>query len=404
MPKFVKYLILILFLGCACVDLRIGGTGIFFAGGDNSTGGGHPRLVEVLMAISCVILFFNLKDYNRENRSISVLVALFMVLILSFSFFKPMYWSYARNSCFIPYSFFILLIGYRINKEQVYKILKFFFFITCISSFFVCINPYIELPVTRFYISATDASLQRYLGFGQGLPYQAFFSLIGVCLFPYLWKNFSKPERFLGIFALLINCSAVLITGARTALLAIIIVLLINLKSFFSVLGKWCILFFIVGLPLFFTQFWSVISGIFSTREGMEEGALGRLAIYKQYLTMLMENPIWGSSNPFEDLEKYGGALAHAQNSLIELFCWGGIFAPCLYCVIFIVICKKNSTKDTFLRKSALSIIISFAILSTTEIMFYSAQANYALLIVLGIILAYPPSPNTIFRERIPHK
>ena len=181
MKKIYILLITLLAISTAFSDLRLVGLSVQFMPG---IGAGHPRLVEVI-SILCIITF--LPFYRRLH--IKGIIYIFVILMLLFAAFKPFYMDYFRSSCLVPMLLLASLINLRITNQDLRILFQIVYCVITISSFFVIISPYVDLGVSIYYADAMDSRVQRYVGFGQSLPYQACYSLLAIPVFYYIQQG-----------------------------------------------------------------------------------------------------------------------------------------------------------------------------------------------------------------------
>ena len=387
MKRIIVCLVLLLAISLAFCDLRLVGTSITFLQGD--LGKGYPRLAEVLAILASVVFFlisFTKKTCSEKIRIGRDLFLLCGLIMFGFALFKPFFLNYLRSVCLIPTLFFISVINLDISDKLLGLLFKIIYSIISISAIFVIISPFIDLGVSTFYIDEFDSTAQRYIGYGSSLPYQACFNLLAIPLFFYLQrKDKSKLWNYLQISMLVLNVAAIVLTGARTAYLIAIVLFLFYSKSWRKNLNinSAILIVLIAGVAIYYVG--DILSSILNYRHGVDLSH--RDEVWLIGIKLVLTNPILGIQNFFEDGKQFGQIVAHVQCGYFEILFWGGFLALTLYLssfAMFYSVLKPH--KD--LKVCFIGTMLVFLIFMITEILIYSVQDYYLLLLIIGLLLA----------------
>lgn len=387
MNRIITILILFTALSLAFCDVRVSGASLAYMPGN--LGAGHPRLAEVLALLSTIIVFIFVvknKQRNSEVKNGRKFFFICFLLMAIFALFKPAYMSYLRSACFIPTIYFLAISSINITEEQLVKLFKIILVVISVSAVFVVISPYFDLGVQRFYIDIHDDTAQRYLGFGTSLPYQAAFNLCAIPLYHYLFdKEKDKVWKTLLIGMLILNLAAIILTGVRTAYIIIILLVIYYYNYWKKYISTGVLIpIIIVGIIAFYYVGTS-ITRVFSYRN--EANLAGRDVVWLIGIQLIITHPVLGIQDFFKDGRAFGSVIAHVQNGFFEIAFWGGLLALILYVTSFwyfyLAVKKKHD-----LKKLYVSIMIIFFIMMNSEILFYSVQAYYLILMIVGLLLA----------------
>lgn len=378
MKKFVSLLIYLLTFATAFVDLRMVGLQVKFLPNE---GAGYPRLAEIV-AILCIMTLFPQYRHLRFKYYIYV----FVLLLLFFALFKPFYMGYFRSACLIPSLLLAALLNLRITDKNMERMLQIIFYVITFSSFFVIISPYLDLGVAIYYADAYDSSIQRYIGFGQSLPYQACYSLSSIPIFYYLRQQKTGTfRRNLEVLFLAVNVVAVILTGARTAFIIMALLAILYYRSWRHIVRIGYLIGIAVVVFIFGVYYTDLIHNTFVARSEMT--LAGRNVVWQIAIQLVLDHPLFGIQNFFIDGKQYGIVIAHVQNGFFELLFWGGIFALILYMVIFWKLYKLIKPISTN-ANSFIGVMLIFMIYMFSEILFYSVQAYYLIIILCGLFAA----------------
>ena len=378
MKKIFTILLTVLALAVAFADVRLYSGGILFIQGDAAAG--YPRAAEVIAIL--VILFSAIRF--RIN-SIKVQFYLYILFLFAFASFKPYYMGYFRTACLIPTLLFTGILNFRVNKEELVRFFTIIFCIISFSSSFVIISPFIDLGVEVYNVDIFDSDAQRFIGFGQSLPYQAAFSLMSIPLFFYLIDTSKGIKRTL-LFALVaFNALAVVMTGARTAFgILFVLVLYYNREWRRLISPKYFVVLAIVAIVI------SVYFGhiLFASITGRSDAGLSeRDTVWIIAILLILTHPILGIQSFDKEGRQFGDVVAHSQNGFFELMFWGGLLSFILYWVT-IYKCYILNKIDKQNKRCFMGVLIIYMIFSVTEILFFSVQAYYLIVIVLGLLTA----------------
>ena len=378
MKRIGTILITLLVFAVAFADVRLTPSGFIFIKGDDAAG--YPRTAEV---IAIMVILFSIIKF-RIN-SIKIQFYLYCSLLFVFASFKPYYMGYYRSACLVPTLLFTGLLNFRVTKEYLRKLFIIIFYIISFSSTFVIISPFIDLGVEIYNVDIYDSDAQRFIGFGQSLPYQALFSLMSIPLFFYI-IDFSKGIMRTLLFALvLFNTLAVVMTGARTAFGILFVLFLYYNKEWRRLISpKYLVVIgvVIITISVYFGHI-LLVSLIGRNDAGMSE----RDTIWFIALLLILTHPILGIQDFDKEGRQFGNVVAHSQNGFFELIFWGGLLSFILYwltlykCYILNKIDKQN-------KRCFMGVLIIYMIFSVTEIIFFSVQAYYIIVIVLGLLTA----------------
>lgn len=378
MSKFISLLIFLLVFATAFADFRLVGFGVQFLPHE---GVGYPRLAEVVAILIIMMLFT-----RNRNMRIQYYIYGFVFLLLLFGLFKPFYMSYFRSACLIPSLLLAALLNLKITNKEMERLFQIIFYVITLSSFFVIISPYIDLDVSVYYADAYDSSIQRYIGFGQSLPYQACYSLSSIPVFDYLrQKKNSTFRRNLEVLFLWVNIVAVILTGARTAFIILIVLALFYYRSWRRVVSIGDVIGIAATIFLFGFYYTDLILNTFASRGEMN--LAGRDLVWKIAILLVLDHPLLGIQNFFIDGRQYGNVVAHVQNGFFEIIFWGGIFALILYVMIFWKLYKliKPISANAY---SFMGMMLIYVIFMFSEILFFSVQAYYLIVIICGLLAA----------------
>ena len=379
MNKYITLLLIILLtFATAFPHFRMVGFNVQFMYGE---GAGYPRLVEIV-AILCIITLF---PHSRKMRIKNYIYG-FVFLLFVFALFKPFYMEYFRSACLIPSLLLAAFLNLKITDKEMKLIFQIIFYVITLSSFFVIISPYVDLGVSVYYADARDSSIQRYIGFGQSLPYQACYSLSSIPVFYYLQQQkLGLFRRNLNMLFLMVNVVAAILTGARTAFIILAVLVLFYYRMWRHIVS----ISYLVGIAvvgfLFYSYYTDLIHNTFSSRGEMN--LAGRDAVWSIAIQLVLEHPIFGIQNFFVDGKQYGMVIAHVQNGFFEIIFWGGIFALILYVIIFGKLYKlvKPLSTNTY---CFIGVMVIFLIFMLSEILFFSVQAYYLIIIICGLLAA----------------
>ena len=379
--KIQLFLIYLLIFSTICVDLRLSGKSLVYAPGD--LGLGLPRLTEFLSILFICVSFLKLKLTKR----IHILILFSIALMSLFAMYKPFYSNYLRVAILLPMLLLLCLTQIKINKDQFLNLLYALFYSASISSFFVLISTHFDLGVSHFY---ADIDVERYVGFGQSLPYQACYSLMSIPLFVFLQKmTIHKFINIINIVCIFINIMAIFLTGARTAYIILALLFLLYYKTMIKNIKAWH--FIVIGIIIIYLVglYYDTIIGVLFARNKIE--LAGRDEVWLISIQLILSNPIFGISDYFEEGKQFGNVLAHSQNGFFEILFWGGIGGFVLLMSVYLKI--YNSYKGVYvLKQLCQGVFLVFVFFMMTEILFFSVQAYFQFILIGGLVYAYSRS------------
>ncbi len=380
MYQRVKNIILLtLIISTICVNLRLVGMRIMYLPDELSHG--YPRLVEL-----CAIIFIIMGLFKKDSYNFKWNVILYTILFSLIVAFKPYFFPYLRTSVIIPGLLLASTMTYTMKPKNVDMVLLVLYIVITIGSFFVLLSTKVDLGVKIYW---ADSTTQRYVGFGQSLPYQACYSLYAIPLFVYFIKNrYFEYQAYINILMLMINVVAIIMTGARTSYIILIIMGLYYLKN---IKGKYMKKYF---WPLLLISLWFIyehhdmITNMWIARndENIATGT-GRFEVWYYAILINLSNPLFGIDNYWESVREYSKNVPHVQNGYLELMFMGGI--PLFGYVVYIIRKMYNEiSKDTSYSSIINGIMIIFLIFMMSEIIQYSSQAFYPFIIIFGLLFA----------------
>ncbi|BEG97881.1 O-antigen ligase family protein [Bacteroides sedimenti] len=395
MKKLLFLLLYLLILLTAFVDLRLVGWSFIYLRGDLAKG--YPRLIEIVsflvIFIGLLVSIFDKRKVLKNKLYIDFLtISLsFVLYMFVFTLFKDYYSAYFRSVIFVPILLITVFSQLKLSEQEVSKCLFFLYIVITLSSLLVNLNPFVDFNLPVYNIDEYNSSIQRYGGFGQSLPYQAFYTLIGCCFF-FLCTQKSSPIKIKPILNLAFffcNIVALLLLGSRTAYIIFLFLIIANykciLKTFFNLKT---LLFIIVLIFIFRHSLINVLETTFFARADFNTLA-DRDVVWYISLLLIIKSPILGIQNYFEEGKLLGyNVLAHSQNAYFEIIFWGGVGALFIYVFMFKKIYRivKLSAPE-YLRFFG-QVLIVFAIFGVTEIIFYSVQVSITLSIISGLLIS----------------
>lgn len=393
MNKISKYLLFTTILLTFIVDLRLAGFSLKFFRGD--FGMGYPRMIE----ISAICLIVSSLFINKRTTKFDIQIILFVFLMFVFTLFKDNYAHYYRTAILIPMLTIIAINRMNLDNYKIESYIDLIYYVISLSSLFVCLNPYINLGVEKYHIDSFDESLQRYVGFGQSLPYQALFSLIGICL--YFYKESKSFNYYVNQIFFFINSLAIILIGARTGYIGYIIILLLNYKAVLKALKSIkLLLMLLIALIIFHDSINNAIVNTFLARNDFSDMA-GRNEVWYISLMLILNSPIFGITDYYKEGSQFGKVIAHSQNAFFEMIFWGGFISLFLYSRIYIKIYKKITLNLSSSINLTRSILILYVIFSTTEIIFYSIQDHITINILFALLYKKAMNKNEIiFKDK----
>lgn len=384
MKKLQIFILYLLIISTICVDLRVVGTTVAYRPAE--LGLGLPRLTELLAALFICVSIFNVK-LDKFSR----LILSYIFLMSLFALFKPFYFNYWRSALIIPTMLLYCISHLKINKPQFFNILYVIFFSASISSLLVILSTKIDLGVAHFWANSDDG-IERYIGFGQSLPYQACYSLMGIPLFVYLQKNNTiKTLAIINIICLFLNIMAIFLTGARTAYIILALLFLLYYRALLKNVKIWHIIVVLILLIYLLGAYWELIQNVLFARSEME--LAGRDQVWIIAIKLIMSHPILGINNFFIEGREFGNVIAHSQNGFFEVWFWGGIVGFIL-CMAMYYNLYKGHRGDLFIKELSRGVFVVFLVYMITEILFFSVQAYYQFIIISSTVYAYARLKN----------
>lgn len=387
MKAIIPVLILLLTFSLAFADVRLVGLSLAYLPGE--LGAGYPRLAEVLAIVSSFVFLLNRNKNNLTNPLIMSGTRMFFLcsLIMTlFAMFKPTFFIYLRSSCLIPMLLFVSTIKLRVDEKSLVRLMRIIYFVISFSAIFVVINPFIDLDVQKFYIYSEDSEVQRYVGFGSSLPYQACFNLCAIPLYFFLKKKeCSNKWLLLLLSSLSLNIMAIILTGARTAYIILLILLFYYRGSWIHLFSRKSLIIVIIVAVISIYNMQDSLLNILNNRHFTDLSS--RDVVWIIGLKLILLHPILGIQNFFVEGKELGHVVAHVQNGFFEMAFWGGLFALFFYLTAFLNY-YRAIRKNRYLRGGFTGILLIFLLFMLSEILIYSIQDYYLILLILGLFLA----------------
>lgn len=407
MDKIAFFLIALLICLTMAVDLRYGGGISVFYNRDELVTSGYPRFIELVgLACACFLFFcsffkktnqYALSQQNNRDLNSVLLVFLWIFLLMSvLVIFKPHYQGVYRTCCLIPSVFFLSFVLFLMsfeNSEFKKKIIDTYFLLLYIvitlSALVVVLSVSIDLGGKKIDTYEGD-NVFRICGWGQDVSYQSCFCLWGFCFgMYYAEKEIGVTKKILNLLAIMLNICAIILTGAKTGYLILVLLFVLNSKK----TGKLFLLMSIallIYLACFDRMLWNNISGLLSVRTTNINMSY-RDTVWLNDLKIFLYSPLWGI-NDYQDVARELGLslVAHSQSSYFELLFWGGFPLFFLQSMFYYKSWKLIRSKKNALSNNVTSFFLVFLLFSTTEILFFSVQCYYSFLALLALMLVYP--------------
>lgn len=301
------------------------------------------QIFAILNAGITVLVFFilllNNKNILNKNLSISFAFILFFLLynlrmfrdlylnnIYTDTFANPnTYFFYLYLLCFIPaLSIYILR---NVNFDKVLKYVFYSFFIMCSLGLFFNFIGTINSSVDSELRSQATNSIGS-LGFGH---YGVSLSILSVYLIKYGKLHQFKFKYIVLILSLIIGLITIYVSGSRSPLLALFIILTIILFGI-----KKPLKYILIGVVVYslYNEFKTEIATFFLNYGGnlgyrinrtiMENYTSGRDILLEYAFIQISDNPFFGSSFLLTGIGDFRGYYPH--NLLIEILLAVGIF------------------------------------------------------------------------------
>ena len=364
--------------------------------------------VNVILTLIFFIFFYDIiknKDFKIFENSWIKLFLAFWFYIVILSFFATDIFISLKNS-FSQIRFLTLaLFIYKNLDMKSYLIL---IFTSLISVIFVCIDNNIQfftgLDIFGFpaegYIYDTrtfnlNESTIYYIGRLSGpfkdelIPgaYLLKMSIISLCYFFSVFKNFNKLNQILFFLLTLFLIESIIITGERTSSIIFVLflfILFIRLISFKKVLFASILITFFISISILNSEFLKMrVTNTVEIVKDYKNSSYGRLA--SSALALSKKNIIFGSGlkNYRIDCQKLVDPIpshqfsycspTHPHNTLLELLSETGIAGTILYISFLITFLMETSKKlnKNLYKKNKINYfgLITFIILSLLPIL-----------------------------------
>lgn len=380
MEKAFNILLVILIASTIAVDLRLSGISIVYVPG--IAGAGLPRCCEII-----ALLMFVMSLHFWKSTKLNRYIILFTLVMTVFSLFKPEFMAHWRSNILIPSLILLSVSNQKMDDKKLYKIMLLMYVCISISSLLVILSTRIDFGVAQFWADA-DNGVERYLGFGQSLPYQACYSLFAIPIYGYLQNTkydglLMKLYKYGTLVALLVNIVAIVLTGARTAYVILFVLGIIYFKNLKKKLTFWHILIAVGVFTYYVINYQDLIMAEFTSRNS--SNLAGRDEVWYIAAMLILFNPILGIRSFSVEGREFGSTIAHCQNGFFEICFWGGIFMLVLYLYIGKKIYDKNKFVPTN-HAVGKGLVLIFVLFMMSEILFYSDQAYYPFMILLGAL------------------
>lgn len=241
--------------------------------------------------------------------------------------------------------------------------------------------------LTQFLLRANEASetlrlfgFQYHCGIAQQASYNAVYIAVAICVFiPYLFDNFSSKGRWKPISLLVLSIVALILTGKRGAIVAIVISVVVTVVAFLVLKKGTKLKFVIPGILVFITISWAVANtdiavNIIRRMQYADDFMSNRENLWGLLIEGIRNQPLIGNgSASFSVVSRSSGHNSFLQvwyeNGLIGLLCVLFIFAQGIYLALK-GYRNNNSNENGRYYLSSLMFQIYFAIVCFTDSMF----------------------------------
>lgn len=320
-----------------------------------------------LFFIRYKINFKRLKEYPFHKASILIIASMCITTIFAQEKHIPSVIMNILITLFMPYIFWILL------NQAPQKVIKIFTKAVLIYSFAICTytlfelitksNPFLEILDTWglkekvTYITEIRYGLKRCQSF-----FNMHTTLGGVCMSPlalFLFMRFRTytpiKKEILNVIIIMLILS-ILFTGARSAFISCLIVLLLCLnKQSFTPQNVLLFILCIFIITIFeFNYIYDFVNSIINSKAVEGSNSEMRLMQYSIALKYMLQSPIWGNGFNFigEYIMKYfPDEIYGAESMWLSLMVDHGLIGVLAYIYLFYSInrfCKRTKNKELF--------------------------------------------------------
>jgi O-antigen ligase len=325
-----------------------------------TTGPFLPDLIVVIFTLYFCFLFFKKKIFLNAflKRIIFFFLCLCFVFFLSSLASNFIFSSLKYSFTYIRFILFSICIYFLLNKENsnFYKFFKYFFYLYS----FVIIDALIQFIFTKDLFFIPKPSNDRVTGlFGAELILGSYLSR----LFPFylismiILKDKIIYHKHIYIFLLVLNIFVVGISGERTSLFYIFLILTFGMLSKIYLKQILIFVFFISIILIFLVNYLNIFvnqrfqqsfNQIIETLDGKYLISNFHQAHFESAVKMFLDNPILGvgpRNFRFEcsDIKYFTeySCSTHPHNTYLQLLSETGIFPAFAVLLIFLFCCFK---------------------------------------------------------------
>lgn len=319
-------------------------------------------------AFAILLLLINLREIGELFKYSKIKVVLVIILLLFI--YRTFHATSAAEAQLLPLIslLWIIIIYLSIETEKHFKI---FIFCLYISSFIILISPGFDriFDFSRIgfsesrSVNALTGIADHYIIYAQMAIFSFYLSLY------YFLRVKSKSIKFLVLIIIITSIVAIITSGSRGAILAILIsvifLLLKNKKLILRNKFKFGLVFFVSIIFLFIAI---PLDSIYSSFEvigtSSDKSSLGRLKLYNFSLDSFYKAPLFG--NGWDYIRLTQGLPAHTLffQLLAELGIIGLFLEFIIYNRLFSLFKSQKSQLSRYDKKSFYSLTILFSLLT----------------------------------------